>query len=70
MRQLTEVEFKLANKAFADCTVEGSGLGRIDRPLFHAGFIAGLDHAQAKIKSLEAFIAGKITRDELEKVTK
>ena len=52
MRQLTEAESKLANKAFANCAVEGSGLGRADRPLFHAGFIAGLDHAQAKIDIL------------------
>ena len=72
MRQLTKAESKLANEAFADCKVEGSGLGRVDRPLFHAGFIAGLDHAQVKIEALEAKLLaweqyndGLITRRDL-----
>ena len=65
MRQLTEAE----REALIKVNVDNIDYDNIEG-FIKAGFIAGLGHAQAKIEALEAFIAGKITRDELEEVLK
>ena len=66
MRQLTEAERDALEDTWQGIKSHSSA----DRISMRVGFIAGLDHAQAKIEALEAFIAGKITRYELEEVMK
>ena len=77
MRQLTEAErVVMANAKLdvADEVMSANGLQGLDLA-FKYGFIAGLDHAQAKIEALEtlvssltAFIEGQLTRDELDEI--
>ena len=71
MRQLSEQERQALGKAMRQAyeTICDYSDDRFEMK-FEAGFLAGLEYQQAKIDALQAFIAGEITRDELEEVTK
>ena len=70
MRQLTEQERAAKNEAMRLYWIKRDGLLPKEYRAFEAGFIAGLSHQDKRIEALEAFIAGKITRAQLDEVTK
>ena len=70
MRQLTEQEFEVFKVELKKFNELQDRTYDVELNKFKAGFIAGLSHQDKRIEALEAFIAGKITRAQLDEVTK
>lgn len=68
MRKLTDSERQAMQVPLREFWIKRDGLLPKETRAFEAGFVTALDHQQAKINTLLAFVNGKITRRELEEV--